>query len=586
MAPLILETPAEQECFEKYTLSAINWTLNFNYWTAGTQRGCAGQWSWCDPGNNYLSLGDNLKWEIGQPDNKGGKEDCVHLRILLNSTGTVLTDRNCTSKYIFLCEAKAANLQTPPCSKPTCPKFLERNTTLFNGNELNDFYSYGSWVSACGRNFLFSNVKKKFSEAWKACNAIGLTLLSLDSVEKNKCFTKMTNRYSQKVNDSDYWTSGTNSNCTEKFNWCSKDANFVDNQVLWKSGEPNLANGECVYVTIKNGTLERSPLGVAACNSQKYYVCEVRQRGTAQRGLEIECMALWDVSEADVQMLLLGYRNYTTRIKCFMKCIGEDKKLFVNGQLDPGDTLRLLELATQEEPEEMEKGFNGYVQCSSITGDDECVVAAKIYDCGVENLPNITQKMVDEGKGSPEELIPPVPCVPEMRSCVTESMPCIKDLALTNAFNNNKQTSIGTGVWMNSKNKTIFISYKMDLKSIDFAHQYCCSLGMRLIELPSRTEMEEFASLVPQNLIDSLRFLFSDVQQINDTAEVSCISKKLLTTDLYQHIYTYGEMPGMGCGPQIYYIDLIFTYRTPVIKLMKLDFDQFNGVMSGSFACA
>jgi hypothetical protein len=77
--------------------------LNFNYWTAGTNKDCPGQWSWC--GTEPLeSLSDELKWEKGQPDNKGGKEECLHLRFIKNATGTIITDRNCSFKYIFACE--------------------------------------------------------------------------------------------------------------------------------------------------------------------------------------------------------------------------------------------------------------------------------------------------------------------------------------------------------------------------------------------------------------------------------------------------------------------------------------------------
>jgi hypothetical protein len=78
-----------------------------NFWTGGTQKGCQGQWSWCGVGG---AIADDIKWEKGQPDNKGGQEDCVHMRFVLNSTGTIITDRNCTNKYIFACEVTIAIL--------------------------------------------------------------------------------------------------------------------------------------------------------------------------------------------------------------------------------------------------------------------------------------------------------------------------------------------------------------------------------------------------------------------------------------------------------------------------------------------
>jgi hypothetical protein len=85
------------------TFNEGNWNFNFNYWTGGTNKNFPSQWSWCGS-QPVVGLSDNLKWETGQPDNRGGKEECLHLRFVQNATGTILTDRNCTAKYIYACE--------------------------------------------------------------------------------------------------------------------------------------------------------------------------------------------------------------------------------------------------------------------------------------------------------------------------------------------------------------------------------------------------------------------------------------------------------------------------------------------------
>ncbi|XP_065344303.1 uncharacterized protein LOC135942220 [Cloeon dipterum] len=86
------------------------WKANFNYWTSGTWKGApVGEWSWCDI-NGPTILDQGLSWESGQPDNKNGNESCIHFRFVLNSTGTVLTDRNCASKYIYACKVWNKNL--------------------------------------------------------------------------------------------------------------------------------------------------------------------------------------------------------------------------------------------------------------------------------------------------------------------------------------------------------------------------------------------------------------------------------------------------------------------------------------------
>jgi hypothetical protein len=106
MEPLILDSVQELECLSNVTKNGT-WTGNFNYWTAGTQRECRGIWSWCGRDGAQV-LNENVTWEKDQPDNKGGREDCIHLKLKKNSTGQidkfVLTDRNCTDKYILACK--------------------------------------------------------------------------------------------------------------------------------------------------------------------------------------------------------------------------------------------------------------------------------------------------------------------------------------------------------------------------------------------------------------------------------------------------------------------------------------------------
>ena len=41
----------------------------------------------------------------GSPDNKLGLEECLHLKISANGSGAWLSDRNCTAKFIFACQA-------------------------------------------------------------------------------------------------------------------------------------------------------------------------------------------------------------------------------------------------------------------------------------------------------------------------------------------------------------------------------------------------------------------------------------------------------------------------------------------------
>jgi Lectin C-type domain len=104
MEPLVIENRRELDCLSNVTKNGT-WTGNFNYWTSGTKKNL-GNWSWCGKdGVNLLNA--NVTWDIGQPDNKGGNEDCIHLKLKKSASGDpdkfVLTDRNCTDKYILAC---------------------------------------------------------------------------------------------------------------------------------------------------------------------------------------------------------------------------------------------------------------------------------------------------------------------------------------------------------------------------------------------------------------------------------------------------------------------------------------------------
>jgi len=67
---------------------------------------CNSSFSWCSGTvSNISQLASDLTWDVGQPDNLGGNESCVHLKIPRNGTeGVKLTDKSCNNKYIAACE--------------------------------------------------------------------------------------------------------------------------------------------------------------------------------------------------------------------------------------------------------------------------------------------------------------------------------------------------------------------------------------------------------------------------------------------------------------------------------------------------
>jgi hypothetical protein len=111
MEPLLLDNVKELKCLSNVTKNGT-WTGNFNYWTGGTQKDCRESWSWCGRDGNRV-FNDDVTWDKDQPDNKGGREDCIHLKLKKDVSGQpqefVLTDRNCTDKYILACKVMFLN---------------------------------------------------------------------------------------------------------------------------------------------------------------------------------------------------------------------------------------------------------------------------------------------------------------------------------------------------------------------------------------------------------------------------------------------------------------------------------------------
>jgi hypothetical protein len=86
-----------------------NWTGNFNYWTGGVQS-CKGRWGWCSEGGKFSALAANLSWAWDQPELQKANENCLHMRISAN-TSILLSDRECSNRFIYACQVFAAVLQ-------------------------------------------------------------------------------------------------------------------------------------------------------------------------------------------------------------------------------------------------------------------------------------------------------------------------------------------------------------------------------------------------------------------------------------------------------------------------------------------
>jgi Lectin C-type domain len=72
----------------------------------------------------------------------------------------------------------------------------------------------------------------------------------------------------------EYWTSGTDRECNNRYHWCSIDYPFRTKDLNWAAAHPKEADGDCVYI---KATLDLNSTVIATddCSKERYFVCEV-----------------------------------------------------------------------------------------------------------------------------------------------------------------------------------------------------------------------------------------------------------------------------------------------------------------------
>ncbi|XP_065345613.1 uncharacterized protein LOC135943123 [Cloeon dipterum] len=491
METLSIDNLAEQIALKMFSLNfnTTNWKANYNYWTSGTWKGSPpNQFSWCKPSGPSVLAGD-LVWEKGQPDNAGSNESCVHFRFVLNSTGTIMTDRNCANKYIFACKS--------------------------------------SWA-----------------DAWDLCCMVGMTLMSMESAGKASCYSRIVSKF-QTPTYGDFWLSGTDKGCPSTFRWCSLSKNFINPELKWKAGHP-VDGLDCVYLEVRNGSVL---LASANCAEKKDFLCEVRKKATFQRAMQTECAEIWDISIEEIDMLLnvsaflSPTANISLNLKCFLKCVGVEVGMFDLGALSAIATLQQIEIFTQEEPMKMESAFVAYDTCSGKQFDDECVTAYETFKCGQEQAPDLVSQIVTNNFDNGTVLSPPIPCVPVRRSCwLTNEIPCVKDQAIADLVLSYKDPSGTVGGSTVTANKMFYLRNKNiteNYNPID-AYKYCCAIGWKLYEPVSSVDDTQIYNL----LGGGANAIVGDTEYLNDTHDVWCRSRQVVPSDILAE--------SVSCFPNFY----------------------------------
>lgn len=86
-------------------LLGSTWKSLHQFWVGGKRSETDQEkFIWCTPNGSQELKNDTIQWQNGQPDNLGGNQNCLHLRILTNVSQAVLSDRSCSQLYPYACQ--------------------------------------------------------------------------------------------------------------------------------------------------------------------------------------------------------------------------------------------------------------------------------------------------------------------------------------------------------------------------------------------------------------------------------------------------------------------------------------------------
>ncbi|CAB3381657.1 Hypothetical predicted protein [Cloeon dipterum] len=469
LRPISFRSALEFQCFSNLTKS--NWTLNWNYWTAGRAMGAWGRWAWCS-GSQAVPLTDGINWATGQPDNSNPEDLCVHLQVDRNGTGVYLTDRNCSHKYVIACQSDVVQ-SNPSCTEPICPTSCLKNETFFVNSTIKDLYIHGSWNTACGKEYLFSSKITNWLDAWNYCCSLGMKLATISDFGEMNCLSKMVNKYPaavySKQMDREFWTSGSNLGCAGPHYWCSDGEKLkTDGLPYWKGGQlPAEAAGNCIFIYLANVTANATVLGADACTAQKQFLCEVLESGNKSEQIKRSCQETWEVTDQEIDGQILNSSALTAptkiNLKCYIKCCGKRGIAIKSGQLASEKIIRDLEDQIFDNLNLLQSSFEGYGKCSAIYYADECQLYSEAFFCSKQADPTLTLSVYNMYKGGGAVAASPTGEIKtKYRTCPSYAA-CIADPAIVNQVKTTgktasgfvKQTSTGKKYFWGSDQKDI-----------------------------------------------------------------------------------------------------------------------------------
>ncbi|CAB3386061.1 Hypothetical predicted protein [Cloeon dipterum] len=313
------------------------------FWTSGSNEdlNCdtSNRYAWCSTGYEVSpTLLSSSKFWLSTNDSPSTLQRCMAVSIPLNSANKGMVLRNCQDQLPFVCQYSV-----------DCPKLCRKNDLLFDSaGQLINENSYGFWINLGAYTYLFGNKLVTWLSNWQQCCDLGMEPLNMDNADEQTGLKGLTVRFKDdwKMNFN-YWTSGTWQGSPQKmWSWCEPNGPTVfPPGLIWEAGQPDNRDGNetCVHFRfILNST--GAIMTDRNCTSKYVFAC-----------------------------------------KCFLKCVGVEVGMFALGGLKSIETLRNIELVSQEEPKKLEQGFVAYDQCSGQNN----LGSKRVYNSKVYYLSNV-----------------------------------------------------------------------------------------------------------------------------------------------------------------------------------------------------
>ncbi|XP_059489235.1 uncharacterized protein LOC132204631 [Neocloeon triangulifer] len=487
MEPLTFENASKHQCF---TNLVAKWKYSSNYWTSAL-RVNATDFSWCTKNGSFSVEKGKLPWAAGQPQNFNNSENCLHLNVSKANANFTFSDRTCTDPQIFACQGRPT--PAPTCSSPVCPNITCAKNDLFYTTVgklqyLTNPNFHGKWFSYNGRSYLFSfpNKTTSYIGAMKACCEIGMILLSLEYDYKYKSLIQA---IKENVSSSDFFrTSGSDHGCESNFGYCTVKRTLRQ-EAVWAPDQPDNADGNesSVVVFINASSAQLFDYNE---ESKIRYICEARDTSNASSGgtaVRDECAAIYNVNQTEIDGLLNPSIKKDTRIKCFLKCLGENSGLMVNGKFLENEVLAILEKMAAGNLDDLQKSMGVMDECgNSTSGMDECDKAAQMIKCSSEKAPQVLNSVVmamDQAIPVEKMPLPPVAVCPDT-SCSGVAIDTVAQSQVNTCIGS---CTLSSGYVYSVCNKKYYhhgtyLPYKD-------AYTLCCQIGMKLASIESDAEL-------------------------------------------------------------------------------------------------